>query len=328
MATGIDPDKVIFNYSKYSLNNVEKKVLSRSLRFSIYPNKLSYCSFLTPFEKLARSIKAMPLPDGSVNFDYIRTRLKSIALSSYYSYDPHQLPLNISKAELSVLNKLCRNKDLIINRPDKGNGVVILDRQDYVRKVTSILEDTSKFLLLDSDMLEICQKQENRLVRCLRDSLLKKKLISDSVYHDLFPTGSTPGILFGLPKVHKANCLVRPIFSAIGTYNYKLAKFLVPILQPLTSNQFTVKDSFSFVNEICSLSNHSYFMASFDVTSIFTNSPLEECIGPCVNQLFSDRGVILHNDCRLDKLSFRRLHKKIHINFSYHIAEQILDKDL
>ena len=97
-------------------------------------------------------------------------------------------------------------------------------------------------------MLEIGQKRENRLVRFLRDSLLKKKLISDSVYHDLFPTGSTPGILYGLPKVRKANCPVRPILSAIGTYNHKLAKFLVPIPQPLTSNQFTVKDSFSFVN--------------------------------------------------------------------------------
>ena len=149
-----------------------------------------------------------------------------------YSYDPHQLPLNISKAELSAINKLCRNKDLIISRPDKGNGIVILDRQDYVRKVTSILEDTTKFLPLDSDMLEICQKRENRLVRFLRDSLFKKKLISDSVYHDLFPTGSTPGILYGLPiiyfifyMVHKTNCPVRPILSAIGTYNYKLAKF-------------------------------------------------------------------------------------------------------
>ena len=75
LATGVDPDKVIFNYSKYSLSNIEKKVLSRGLRFSIYPNKLGYCSFLTPFEKLARSIKAMPLSNGSVNFDYIRSSI-------------------------------------------------------------------------------------------------------------------------------------------------------------------------------------------------------------------------------------------------------------
>ena len=191
---------------------------------------------LTRFEKLAGNLKAKPIRNSSVNFDFVRTRLKSIALSLYYSYDPHQLPFNISKAELSPLNKLCRNKDLIISGPDKGNGVVILNLQDYVSKVTSILEDLSKFRPLDFDILELCQKRENKLIRFLRDSLLKKKLMSDSVYHDLFPTNSTPGILYGLPKVHKIDYPLRPILSAIGTYNHNLAKFLVPILQSLTSN--------------------------------------------------------------------------------------------
>ena len=129
-------------------------------------------------------------------------------------------------------------------------------------------------------------------------------------------------------KFHKANCPVIPILSTIGTYNYKLAKFLVPILQPFTSNLFTVKDSFCFVNEISSLSNHSYFMASFDVTSLFTNLPMEECIDLCVNQLFSDRDVILHNDCRLDKLSFRRLPLNIFRNpmTKRFLSEQHQDK--
>ena len=30
----------------------------------------------------------------------------------------------------------------------------------------------------------------------------------------------------------------RPILSAIGTATYKLAKFLVPILEPLTANEY------------------------------------------------------------------------------------------
>ena len=120
---------------------------------SIYPNKLDYCSFLTPFEKIARSIKSLAMRNSSVNFDYIRTRRKSIALPSYYSYDSHQLPLNISKAELSALHSLCRNKDPIICRPDKGNGVVILNCHDYNCKANSILEGTAKFSPMDKDTL-------------------------------------------------------------------------------------------------------------------------------------------------------------------------------
>ena len=57
MTTGIDPDKVIFNYSDYALNLVEKKVLPRGIKFSIRPDKLDCCDFLTPFEKLARDLK-------------------------------------------------------------------------------------------------------------------------------------------------------------------------------------------------------------------------------------------------------------------------------
>ena len=42
----------------------------------------------------------------------------------------------------------------------------------------------------------------------------------------------------------------RPILPAIGTPTYYLAKFLVPILKPLTENEYTVHDSFSFASLI------------------------------------------------------------------------------
>ena len=129
-----------------------------------------------------------------------------VALSAFYGYDSEQLPLNVSKAELSALNKLCKNKDIVIIRPDKGNGVVILNRPDYINKVETLLADSSKFKKLDCDMLNICQKREGKLIRFLRDTLQKQKSITDEVYRDLFTSGSTPGILYGLPRVHKDNC--------------------------------------------------------------------------------------------------------------------------
>ena len=61
----------------------------------------------------------------------------------------------ISKAELSALKKLSRNRNIVILRPDKGNGVVILNRVDYINKVESLLSDTSKFKKLDTDLLDL-----------------------------------------------------------------------------------------------------------------------------------------------------------------------------
>ena len=42
----------------------------------------------------------------------------------------------------------------------------------------------------------------------------------------------------------------RPILSAINTPEYNLAKFWIPFVEPLTHNQFNVKDSFSFAKKI------------------------------------------------------------------------------
>ena len=88
----------------------------------------------------------------------------------YYGYDFAQVPLNISKAELSALKKLSRNKNLIILRPDKGNGVVVLNRIDYINKVESLLSDASKFKKIDIEILDLCLKRENKLIRFLSDN--------------------------------------------------------------------------------------------------------------------------------------------------------------
>ena len=62
-----------------------------------------------------------------------------------------------------------------------------------------------------------------------------------------------------------------------------MGKFFVPLLRHLTSNQFTLKDSFEFAKIICE-QDAGLFMASLDVDSLFTNVPLEETIHICVVQ--------------------------------------------
>ena len=59
-------------------------------------------------------------------------------------------------------------------KPDKGNGVVILKRDDYPKKMDEILADTSKFELLDDDAVKLTIKRENQV------KALLKKLKSDN----------------------------------------------------------------------------------------------------------------------------------------------------
>ena len=70
-------------------------------------------------------------------------------------------------------------------------------------------------------------------------NLRDKKEILIEPYQDLSPLGSRPEIMYGSAKVHKSVTdglpSFRPIWPAMGTPTYKLAKFLVPMLELLTT---------------------------------------------------------------------------------------------
>ena len=78
--------------------------------------------------------------------------------------------------------------------------------------------------------------------------LFKAKVITEEVKMKLKESGSKPGRLYGLPKVHKTRTDVpfRPILSTMDTYNYDLSKFTVSLLSEFCSSEHTIKDSFFF----------------------------------------------------------------------------------
>ena len=110
--------------------------------------------------------------------------------------------------------------------------------------------------------------------------------------NELYPSGSKPGVLYGLSKVHTALedgiPSFRPILSAIGTSTYKLAKFCDQLLKPLTNNEYIIKDSFSFAKEVLEF-DASLFTASFEIKSLFTNISLIETSNLCAQNLYRNQ---------------------------------------
>ena len=110
-----------------------------------------------------------------------------------------------------------------------------------------------------------------------------------TVYNKLSPSGFRPGVMYGLTKVHK-KCIngsphFRSILSAIGTSTYNLIQFLVTLLSPLASNDFT------FPEDIRSQDQNLY-MATIDVDSLFINFPLDETNDIFVSLIFKDSDVV------------------------------------
>ena len=71
-----DPDKVIFNFSSYNLNDHEKLVLCKGLNFTIPPKAIEYSEFLLPFEMLFREITSLDI--GDFNKECVKSRLQDI----------------------------------------------------------------------------------------------------------------------------------------------------------------------------------------------------------------------------------------------------------
>ena len=188
---------------------------------------------------------------------------------------------------MKALKSLSNDSSIVIIKPDKGNGVVILDKINYVSKMDDILQDSDKFVLINEDWFKVIIQHEDRINRFL-SGLLQDSINDKNLYDHLRIPSSKPGILYGLPKVNKDGLPLRPILSSIGTCGYGPAKFLVPHIEPLTRNEFTVKDSFSFSDEITKFdSADQLIMASFDIKSQFTNIPLDETIDICANSMYA-----------------------------------------
>ena len=171
-----NPDKVLFNYSSHKLSNVEKNVLDRGLNFALPPVKLNYWDYLTPFE--FGDVTKLLVPENIL--ERLKVEIKREAFSLYDNYSFWD-ELNISKEEHKALKSLSTNKDLIIQKSDKGNSVVLLKRNDYIKRMNDMLSDCSKFKKLDikpgKDINSLLQ-QEDRLTNFLKKV---KRSISDQL---------------------------------------------------------------------------------------------------------------------------------------------------
>ena len=70
---------------------------------------------------------------------------------------------------MEALLSIREDKSLIICKPNKGNGVVLMNKTDYMQKMNAILSDKKRFTLVKRDKnvrnLEKFQNCLNRLKR-------------------------------------------------------------------------------------------------------------------------------------------------------------------
>ena len=85
------------------------------------------------------------------------------------------MPQHLSKEEFDALKNL-RNKQIVIEKSDKDNSIVVVDRDKYIEKMENILSDQSKFqkiALKDDNFLNFITSQKNALIKFIKSLLTR-----------------------------------------------------------------------------------------------------------------------------------------------------------
>ena len=169
----------ILNLSSKELDVCEKNVLYLGLKHHILPKKIRDADIKVNIEKM---MKSLVLHLGHP-LDYDTKEEVKCEVQSFVKSVRRTCSSQVNKSFHQSINKLSKDDSISICKVDKGNGVVILDKQDYLNKCYAILSDTSKFQRLETaDMVDIILKKRASLKNYVYKYLSKNNDIDKSLY--------------------------------------------------------------------------------------------------------------------------------------------------
>ena len=146
---------------------------------------------------------------------------------------------------------------LVIKGADKGSGVVVWDRGDYLMEAERHLSDkrTYEEINLEKDTLSRLSQRSNKYFYelCAAGSISKTVR---NYFLFAVKNAATLAKMYMLPKIHKRHFNVpgRAVISNCGAVTEKVSEFLDHHLKPIMlSGETYIRDSFDFLEKAKSI---------------------------------------------------------------------------
>ena len=162
-------DKWVLNLSSKELSALERSGLEKGLKFAVAPSKIPTAEIVAAVEE---GISRLNVDQKHL----IRAEVSSILR---HAKPP---PKNISNDVFKALLALKKDPDRLVLSADKGNCVVVMDKQQYDEKASSLLSDRNTYSILKSDPTSKTQRKLNKMLLDLK----KAGKISESTYKMLY----------------------------------------------------------------------------------------------------------------------------------------------
>ena len=172
------PIDVLHNLSSRVLTEAESKLLNKGLDFSLYSSRLDVQHIRAEFENLYSKLCNLLSTSQCLISKQKLIRLYSRFVTNYFHKKRRKLSKSIlNEGQNCALKSSRKDRDIVITKPDKGNGVVILNRNDYVDKTynTSVLNLKSLFkitLPIINVTTPNAKRKTYKIVQSLCDQLL------------------------------------------------------------------------------------------------------------------------------------------------------------
>ena len=237
--------------------------------------------------------------DSFIKKQKIKNLIKALACNPP-DFDDRQLTGDHKR--VNTFKNLRQNYAIL--RPDKGNGVVLIKKEDYQSCLIELSSDSSKSKTLRTDS---ALTQISSLQNYLR-TIINRGEINHEEYNDMKPTSTRSARAHSLRKIHTLT--IYHHFDPLLTLLAPLINWSPNIFQdcskPFITNKFSLQDSFDAVSQINLISpnlfNDGYRFVSLDIKSLFTNIPLKKTVNIILDRIYNQ-------DCIVTTLKNRTLKK-------------------
>ena len=193
---------------------------------------------------------------------------------------------NMSLSQREALKKLKQDNSIIIKPADKGGAIVILDRADYEKAISGMLQDKNFYKEVKEDLNPKFQEVIQKYISKMKEEGYLNEREAEYLKNE---DCQTPRF-YGLPKIHKIFDHIpsfRPIVSGCGSCCERISNFVDFFLQPLTHKLDSyVKDTNDFVRKIKTVKcKKGDILVSADVTGLYTVINHEEGVQACKEAL-------------------------------------------
>ena len=150
-------------------------------------------------------------------------------MTSFRNYNAN-IPQHFSNEEFEALKNLSENCNLIIQKANEGNSVLLVEKDVYIRVIEKILDEVStKFekVKIKKGILNYRINHERRINDFLYfESLEKSGSLTTDQYKKIKAIGSRPGILYDFVRYIKLSLMfVRHYFRRLELLVINLQRF-------------------------------------------------------------------------------------------------------